>query len=195
MQSPTPEQVKSVFDNYFKADIHVWKSFSEYLLIRNFAKGEIIKDHDKVEKYVNIIVSGCIGIFVWDGKKDSCINILFENALCSDYLSFITQQPTAIKTEAIEEVTLWSIHFNDLNTLYSRSTVGITIGKAIADILFMRKQHEQIQLLTKTPETRYLALINERPEIFKRVPLKIIAAYLGLTAESLSRIRKRITER
>ncbi|MGN4146230.1 hypothetical protein [Flavobacterium johnsoniae] len=62
-------------------------------------------------------------------------------------------------------------------------------------MLYIQKQQQQIDLLTLTPQDRYLKLIESRPEIFQRTPLKIIASYLGLTAESLSRIRKRIIEK
>ncbi|MFY7814541.1 MAG: Crp/Fnr family transcriptional regulator, partial [Chryseobacterium taeanense] len=77
--------------------------------------------------------------------------------------------------------------------LYARNETGLRIGKAISEILFLRKQQEQINLLTLSPKERYLNLISQRPEIFQRTPLKIIASYLGLTAESLSRLRKRVT--
>ncbi|MEJ2882250.1 Crp/Fnr family transcriptional regulator [Pedobacter sp. GR22-6] len=193
--NPSPEAVKKVFDPYYEADLRVWTGFSEMIQVREFKKTAIIKNYHTVEKYLNIIVSGSVGIFVWNGKRDICINLLYEHNFLSDYLSFLSQQPTVIKSEALEDCTLWSVSYQDLNNLYSRSETGLRIGKAISEILFARKQQEQISLLTKSPEERYLNLITARPEIFQRTPLKIIASYLGLTAESLSRIRKRVTEK
>ena len=110
-------------------------------------------------------------------------------------MSFLNQQPSVIKTEALEDITLWSIFHQDLTELYQRSETGLRIGKAISEMLYVRKQQEQINLLTLSPQERYVRLIESRPEIFQRTPLKIIASYLGLTAESLSRIRKRVTEK
>lgn len=193
--NPSPEAVKKVFDPYYEADLRVWTAFSEMIQVREFKKTAIIKNYHTVEKYLNIIVSGSVGIFVWNGKRDICINLLYEHNFLSDYLSFLSQQPTVIKSEALEDCRLWSVSYQDLNNLYSRSETGLRIGKAISEILFARKQQEQINLLTKSPEERYLNLITARPEIFQRTSLKIIASYLGLTAESLSRIRKRVTEK
>lgn len=194
-QHPSPEDVKKIFDPYYSAELKIWEKFSEKIFLRQFLKAEIIKDYQAVERYLNIIVNGSVGIFVWNGSKDVCINLLYEHSFMSDYLSFLQQKPTVIKTEALEDTVLWSISFSDLNMLYSANQTGLRIGKAISEILYTKKQDEQINLLTKSPEERYNSLIKERPEIFQRTPLKIIASYLGLTAESLSRIRKRISEK
>lgn len=194
-QSPSPEDVKRIFETYFTADMNIWKGFSEKIKVREFEKSEIIKDYNGVEKYLNIVIKGSAGLFVWDGKRDICINLLYEKSFISDYMSFLNQQPSVIKTEALEDVTLWSIFYQDLNELYQRSETGLRIGKAISEMLYVRKQQEQINLLTLSPQERYLKLIEGRPEIFQRTPLKIIASYLGLTAESLSRIRKRVMEK
>ncbi|WET04214.1 cyclic nucleotide-binding domain-containing protein [Flavobacterium sp. YJ01] len=194
-QSPSPEDVKRIFETYFSADMNIWKGFSEKIKVREFQKSEIIKDYNGVEKYLNIVIKGSAGLFVWDGKRDICINLLYENSFISDYMSFLNQQPSVIKTEALEDITLWSIFHQDLTELYQRSETGLRIGKAISEMLYVRKQQEQINLLTLSPQERYIKLIESRPEIFQRTPLKIIASYLGLTAESLSRIRKRVIEK
>lgn len=192
---PSAEDVEKVFAPYYKADMKIWRGFSGKIQVRKFSKSEIIKDYNAIEKYLNIIVKGSVGLFVWNGNRDICINLLYEHSFMSDYLSFLNQQPTIIKTEALENTVLWSICYNDLNALYAANKVGLRIGKAVAEILYVRKQQQQINLLTQNPEERYLQLIKEQPEIFQRTPLKIVASYLGLTAESLSRIRKRVTER
>lgn len=192
---PSAETVEKVFSPYYKADMKIWEGFSKKIQVRKFSKSEVIKDYNTIEKYLNIIVQGSAGLFVWNGSRDICINLLYEDSFMSDYLSFLNQQPTIIKTEALEDIVLWSVCHTDLEALYAVNKTGLRIGKAVAETLFIRKQREQISLLTQDPEDRYLRLIRERPEIFQRTPLKVIASYLGLTAESLSRIRKRVTQR
>lgn len=192
---PSAEDVEKIFAPYYKTDIKIWRGFAKKIQVRKFSKSGVIKEYNTIELYLNIIVKGSVGLFVCNGNRDSCINLLYENNFMTDYLSFLHQQPTVIKTEALEDTLLWSIHYADLNALYAANKVGLRIGKAIAEILYVKKQQQQIDLLTLSPEERYLKLITERPEIFQRTPLKVIASYLGLTAESLSRIRKRVTER
>jgi len=191
MANPTAEKIKEIFDQYYQADIGLWIEFTKHVKSRTFGKNETIKEYHKTEKYINILVSGSVAHFVLAGQKDICISLYYENQIFSDYLSFITQSPTIIKSESLEDSVVWSISHRDLNELYSRSSKGMLIGKAISDAMFIRKQFEQISLLTLTPRERYLKLISSRPEIFQRTSLKIIASYLGVTAESLSRIRKK----
>ncbi|MBN9284935.1 MULTISPECIES: cyclic nucleotide-binding domain-containing protein [unclassified Flavobacterium] len=192
MEQPTPERIKEIFDPFYKVDINLWTAFTKFLHIRTFEKNEIIKDYNKTEKYINILISGSAAHFVLANEKDVCINLYYENQIFSDYLSFLTQSATVIKTQALEDAVIWSISHHDLNELYSKSQTGLFIGKAISDAMFIRKQSEQINLLTLSPTERYLKLIKERPEIFQRTSLKILCSYLGITAESLSRIRKKI---
>lgn len=191
METPGPERIKEIFDPYYPADLHLWAEFSKRLTVRSFNKNEIIKDYHKTEKYINILISGSVAHFYATDEKEICINLYYENQLFSDYLSFLTQSPTLIKTQALEQATIWSINQNDLNELYAKSATGIFIGKAISDAMFIRKQYEQINLLTLSPTERYLKLLSQQPKIFHRTSLKIICSYLGITAESLSRIRKK----
>jgi CRP-like cAMP-binding protein len=191
MEQPTPQRVKEIFDPFYKADINLWTAFAKYLHVRTFKKNELIKDYHKQEKYINILIRGSVAHFVLADEKDVCINLYYEEQLFSDYLSFLTQSPTVIKTQALEESHVWSISYNDLHALYTRSSTGLLIGKAISDAMFIRKQSEQINLLTRSPTERYLKLVQDRPEVFQRTPLKIICSYLGIAAESLSRIRKK----
>lgn len=191
MEQPTPERIKEIFDPFYKADIQLWTAFANYIQIRTFEKNEVIKAYHTTEKYINILISGSVAHFVLAADKDICINLYYEEHIFSDYLSFLTQSPNIIQTQALEDSIVWSISHVDLQNLYSRSATGLFIGKAISDVMFIRKQSEQINLLTLSPAERYLKLIKERPEIFQRTSLKIICSYLGVTAESLSRIRKK----
>lgn len=189
---PTPENVKKVFDTFYEADLNLCTEFSKKLKVNYAVKNQIIKDYDSIEKNMNILVTGSTGLFVWDGHDDICISLYYENSFFCDYLSFLKQKITAIKSQALENCVYWSISFADLQQLYSKSVTGVYIGKIVAEELFIKKQMEQVHLLTLSPKERYLKLITERPKILQRTQLKIVASYLGLTAESLSRIRKRI---
>jgi len=193
MEKPTPEGIKKIFDQFYVADINIWNTFSKCIKVRSFEKNDVIKDYFKTEKYINILISGSVAHFVLSDDKDICINLYYENQIFSDYLSFLTQSSTVIKTLALEDCMIWSVSHKDLNGLYASSSTGIFVGKAISDAMFIRKQSEQINLLALSPTERYLKLVKERPEVFQRTSLKIVCSYLGITAESLSRIRKKIS--
>lgn len=190
---PTPEKIQHIFNRFYPADLHLWTEFTKCVEVRQFNKGKTIKDYSQTERFINILISGSAGHFVLSDGKEICINLYYENQIFSDYFSFLKQEPGVVMTQALEETVIWSISRTSLDDLYRRSATGLYIGKAISDAMFIQKQSEQINLLTLSPTQRYLKLIGERPEIFQRTSLKIICSYLGITAESLSRIRKKIS--
>lgn len=185
--------IKKIFDPYYEAPIEIWESFSTYLKRKTYKKNEIIKEPNKKENWLHIIIEGSAGIFLWKENYAICLDLCYENEFFGDYMSFLTQKPTEIFTQAIESTEILSISFSDLNKLYKNSSLGVNIARIAAESLFIQKQTQQIELLTLTAKERYLKLIERQPRIIQRTPQKHIASYLGITPESFSRIRKEIT--
>ena len=69
-----------------------------------------------------------------------------------------------------------------------------TISRAVMETVFLEQQNRLSSYLSNSAEKRYLELLETKPDIFQRVPLYQIASYIGVKHESLSRIRKRITD-
>ena len=191
--SKTALLIKQIFDPYFVAPIEIWESFALLLEPRSFKKNEIIKQDNTKEDYLSILTNGSAGVFLWKENAPVCVDLCYENEFFGDYMSFLTQQPTPLFTQAIEPTEILSISYSNLNELYNSSTIGINIGRMAAESLFIHKQTQQIDLLMLTAEERYLKLLERQPEIVKRTPLKHIASYLGIAPESFSRIRKKIS--
>jgi CRP-like cAMP-binding protein len=185
--------IKEIFDPYFEAPLEIWESFASFLKQKSFKKNEIIKEVNKIENSLSIIIKGSAGIFLWKENSPICLDLCYENEFFGDYMSFLTQQPTELFTQAIEHTEMLIVSFSDLSKLYSNSTIGINIGRIASESLFIHKQTQQIDLLTLTAEERYLKLLERQPAIVKRTPQKHIASLLGITPESFSRIRKKIT--
>lgn len=189
----TGQELKDIFDSYLVLDVNLWNKFSKYLEKRSFKKNEVIKNYNKTERYLNIIIKGSIGVFVLGNNYEHCISLSYENNFSADYLSFLQQKPSPIFTKALEDTLVLSINFSNLNNLYSKSSSGVNFGKIIAERLFLDRQQIQIDLLTLSAEDRYLNLLSKQAKIIERTPLKYIASYIGLTPESLSRIRKNVS--
>ncbi len=185
--------IKKIFDPYFETSLEVWEGFARFLKKNSYKKNEIIKDINKTEHYLHIITKGSTGIFLYKENSIICLDLCYENEFFGDYMSFITHQPTPLFTRAIEPTEMLSISFTDLQELYKNSTIGINISRIASESLFIHKQMQQIDLLMLTAEERYLKLLERQAQIVQRTPQKYIASYLGITAESLSRIRKKIS--
>ena len=189
----TGKLIKNIFDPYFEAPVEIWESFAKYLEPKSFKKNEVIKDANQKEKYLSILTKGSAGIFLWKENATICLDLCYENEFFGDYMSFLMQKPTELFTLAIEPTELLSISYSDLNELYKSSEIGLNIGRIASESLFIHKQTQQIDLLMLTAEERYLDLLKRQPKIIQRTPQKHIASYLGITPESFSRIRKKIT--
>ncbi len=185
--------IKKIFDPYFEAPLEIWESFATYLKRNSYKKNEIIKETNKKESNLSIIIKGSAGIYLWKENSTICLDLCYENEFFGDYMSFLTQKPTELFTQAIESTEILSISYSELNKLYKKSTIGVNIGRIASESLFIHKQTQQIDLLTLTAEERYLKLLKRQPKIIQRTPQKYVASYLGITPESFSRIRKKIS--
>ncbi len=118
---------------------------------------------------------------------------MFEEDFFGDSMSLNTGMATPIETMAIEDCEMLQISLSNIMKL-KESEFGKILFMHAAEMDFVNKQQQQIDLLLKTAEERYLELIKKDPKFILRVPQKHIASYLGITNQSLSRIRKKISE-
>ena len=88
---------------------------------------------------------------------------------------------------------LLSISYNDLQEIYKTTQIGNLIGRFSSEKLYLIKSKREQSLLNESAKERYLNLFKERPKLIKKIPLKFIASYIGVTPQALSRIRKQIS--
>lgn len=187
----TSELLKTAFDPYFEAPLEVWETFAEHGEIIETTKNEIIKRHNSRERYFYFILKGSGGIMLYKNNNHLCIDLCYEGDFFGDYLSFLTNEITALEVICFEPCNLFRINQTNFRKL-AEVEYGRTICRVAAEGLFIHKQTQQVELLTKTAEQRYIEMLSRQPHIIQRTPNKHIASYLGITPESLSRIRKNI---
>ena len=111
----------------------------------------------------------------------------------SDFYSYITQTPATLYVEALEDSTIFQMTYKDIEGLCKEihglsEYFRISTEKAFA---FSRKR--ALSNLSMTAEERYLEILQRYPNIVLRVPQKVIASYLGMTPEFMSKIRKNLS--
>jgi CRP-like cAMP-binding protein len=183
-----PQKLKIAFQPYFDASLDVWASFSELGEVIITQKEEVLKKNGTTEKYLYFIISGSGGILLWNASNPVCIDLCYENDFFGDYMSFLTQEKSPLEVITFERTELFRISRVNFETL-SQTAMGDKICRFAAEGLFIHKQQQQLSILTKTAGERYLELLQKQPDIIKRTPQKYIASYLGITPQSLSRIR------
>ncbi|WP_370899417.1 Crp/Fnr family transcriptional regulator [Chryseobacterium gossypii] len=163
---------------------------------RTIAKNDFYNKQNIVCKDLGIITKGIFRIYYYDDTMEEERNIFFfsENQFVVSFRSFIFQYPCSYYIEALEEAEILYISYNDLQYLYDTHKSWAKFGRLLAEHFFNQSQARTEELLLLSHEQRYLNLLKEHPNIVQRVQSYHIASYLGIKNQSLSRIRKRISE-
>lgn len=185
------ERLKTSFDPYFEAPIEAWRQFGSLCELVKFKKNEIIKPYGQQERYGYFILRGSGGVFLWKENSYVCLDLMYEDTFFGDYMSLINKEPSPLETMALENSEMLRISRQNIDAL-KETPMGQLIFLISAESSFVEKQQQQIDLLLKTAEQRYLNLLEKHPHLIRRTPQKHLASYLGVTAQSLSRIRRKI---
>ncbi|WP_295221266.1 Crp/Fnr family transcriptional regulator [uncultured Chryseobacterium sp.] len=125
-------------------------------------------------------------------EGEVCNHFAFEGWWISDFNSFINREKALLNIDAIENSELLLISFEN----YERLTLKIPVMDRYFRILYQNSlvtKDRRLMISNKsTAEEKYLSMVRSSPEIAKRIPHSLIASYLGLSPETVSRIRKKL---
>jgi len=124
-----------------------------------------------------------------DEGQDNTIQLAIEEWWISDYNSYILQQPASMFVTAVEDSVLLQISFEDELRLKSTNYKYETFFRIIAERAAAFMQRRVISSLTQSAEERYAIFLERYPLMVNRFPQYVIASYLGMTTEFLSKIR------
>lgn len=185
--------IKNAFDSYLILPIEEWIPLAELMDLRTVKKEVTIKTSGKVENNFNLIISGSLCILHWNTNNFICTDLFFEDEFAFDHLSFITHQSTPYEVRAMEDTILLTGTYSGLKKFLNQTKYSENIQHFGIQFLYVDKHYKQFQLLTKTPTQRYLTMLKQQGKMLLRVPHKYIASYIGITQQSLSRIRRKVS--
>ncbi len=188
---PDLHQTLSKFGKVSKEEI---LAVADKLKVLNLKKNEYFVKEGEIANYVAFVRSGYLRIYFNHEGEESTRDISSINSFVTAFASFIAKTPSFEVVRAITKCELLIIHRNDLNWLYKQFPALGSIGRRIMEEMFVRMQKRMYSLLTLNAETRYRNLIKEKPDFLQNIPLQFIASYLGITSQSLSRLRRSIFE-
>ncbi len=183
--------LKSSFDAFYEAPKEAWENFASKCEVVSFKKGEVIKAQHSLEHYFYYIINGSVGIFLWKENNFVCLDFAFDGHFCSDYMSLLTKKATPLQVMALEPSKMLRMTRYDYD-LITQEPIGKILRLVAAETSFVSKQQQQIDLLTKPARERYQILLSRFPDIQNRIAQNYIASYLGITPQSLSRIRRQL---
>ncbi|MEO1049014.1 MAG: Crp/Fnr family transcriptional regulator [Bacteroidota bacterium] len=147
----------------------------------------------QVCQQVAFVNKGALRSYSVDNKgQQHVIQLAVEDYWIADLYSFLTQTPSQLSIEAIEDCELLMLRYDDLQTLYDKIPPLERYFRKLAERAYIATQQRLNVTLSTSAEDRYKELIEKHPSIVQRIPLVHIASYLGITPESLSRVRKQL---
>jgi CRP-like cAMP-binding protein len=173
-----------------------FQQLTEVLHFKTFPKGQFVLNKGNVCKHSFFVEKGLLRFYSIDETgKDQIIQFAPENWFVSDRSSAYFNEPSDFFIDAIEETNVVLI---DQDFIKLASEISPSYRQFNEKILQNHIRHLQKRvtlLLGATAETRYLDFIKRYPDLMLRVPQWMIASYLGITPESLSRVRKELAKR
>jgi len=145
----------------------------------------------KVCNFLYFVEKGLARNFFEEDNKELTNDIVLEGELLVSFASFISRQPSMETIELLEDSVLYAIHYDDLQKLYNTYPLMERTGRMIAEHYYNSLAAKNYRLKFSNTTERYEQLFNTKIEIVKRVPIGIIASYLGMSIETLSRIRSK----
>lgn len=147
---------------------------------QEFKKKSILLREGQTCNYIYFIEQGLVrSYYLKEGDVIISVNSFFKRTPSYEYI------------QAIEDTIVYFIHHDELQYLYKEFIEFNIIGQILTEKYYMLSEQRLFSIRNQKINERFTSLIEIFPEIIKRVPKKYIASYLGMSAESLSRIKIR----
>ncbi len=164
-----------------------------FFSVKKLKKKQYLLQEGDVCKCLSFVNKGLLKSYFTDEKGGENINMFaFEGWWISDFKSFINQEKAVLNIDAVEETELLMITLEDYDKLMLKIPVMDRYFRILYQNSLVTKDYRLIASNSYTAEEKYLQLVQKNPEMIKRVPHNLIASYLGLAPETISRIRKKI---
>ena len=179
-------------DNYYPLSSAAQKALQECFVKKEFYKNDFLLKENIVCRHLYFLEKGALrGFYNLDGKEITHW-FGFENDFVTSFHSFITGKAAVENIQFMEHSIVWAIPKEKIQELLDKFHETERLVRIVYEKYYIRLEERFVNAQFKTAAERYENLLQQTPHILTRVPLGYIAAYLGITQETLSRIRSRV---
>lgn len=158
-------------------------------------KNTIIMPQGKMVTQLYFINNGLVRLLRQFRDSDTTIDFVPEHEFASTVIYIRNEQSSPCALETLTDVDALYWEKEEVLYLLENISCGTKIEQAMLNRLLNWGQDREIDIITMTPEERYIKLLRENPAVVSMIPLKYIASYLGIHQDSLSRIRNKVARK
>jgi CRP-like cAMP-binding protein len=159
--------------------------------LKTFKKNEIIVKQGQYAKMTYLILEGAMRVYYLKDDKDVSDWFAFENEFATSIVSYFSDKPSAHYIQAMEDTTVAEISKENIDRLCKKHPDLETFVKSIVVDTMLKQQKRISSILFYSADEKYSQMQKEFQECLARIPLTHVASFLGMTLETLSRVRAR----
>lgn len=187
------ESLHKYINNFIQLSREEIGILEQILTYKKIKKNELIAENGKVCQKVLFASGGYFRFYHTDCKGNEITSdFYFAPSFITSYTSFITGTPSFVNVQAMSDMEVVEFSKKDLYSLYDKYPKIERLGRLIAESVAIVSEEHLFLLLNQTAQMRYQRLLEKHPQYVNTIPLQYIASYLGITQETLSRMRKSI---
>ena len=173
-----------------------FEHFTAFLQPKTYKKKEFLLHAGEISKHLAFVNEGVFRTYSIDKTgEEHVLQFSFEDWWTGDSYSALTQKPSTLFIEALEDSHVYLVDNQELEKVFAEIPKFERYFRILAQNRFIALQERINGDLSDSAEERYLDLLNRYPTLPQRVPQQHIASFLGIQPPSLSRIRKQLAER
>ena len=161
---------------------------------RTFQPGEHLLRERQPCGHVWFLQQGLVRVYFLRDGMDPTAWFVAEGGFVSDYVSFLSREPATMSIEALEPTRVQALSKAAIETIYRQVDRGDRLGRLLAEQLFVATHRRLSSFYLEDAEDRYRAFLRDYPRLLQRIPQHLIASFVGVRPQSLSRIRRRMAD-
>jgi len=189
------EKMLAAFDSIHPMLPEIREAVASITQIHEYPKKTILLKEGQVANYACFVIKGLARGYYMAGDKEVTRLFMDEGFIITSWLSFYSRQPAHESIELLEDAILACMHHDDLQKLYAQFPEFNILGRKVVERFFYFSERRGLMLRRHTAEERYQMFVEQYPTQLQRISQKQIATYLGMTEETLSRIRAKMLKK
>lgn len=182
----------NIIEEYQSLSSEIQHEILTKLKVLQFAKNEFLLKKGEVCKGIYIIEKGCCRTYLENAGKEITTSLSIDkNIICSAY-SYLSQTPSDEYIQTLEDTVCYFISYKNIHKLLEKYVEFNVFVRKIYESLLINEISLLNSIRTKSALERYELFMEKTPKLLQRVPLGHLATFLGMSKETLSRMRSQI---